>query len=399
MTFAHISDTHLGYRAYGRTTAEGKNQREVDVLQTFKRALDAIQERDPDVVVHAGDLFHVVRPSNYSIVHTFRLLSNFQEARKGRPFILIGGNHDAPRMSDDGCILDLFRGIPGLQIAWRKAERFEHPDLNLDVLCVPSNSIAHGEQVEYLPSGTQPYSLLVLHGLANQAMPEKGNFDLEEAHHERWTYVAMGDYHVHRAFGRNCCYAGSTDFTSTNIWEEIKPGAWHRNPTPKQDTDLVPSDYRSIKGWIWYDTELARAEFVPVQTRTVIDLDPIDAKSMDGPAIGDKLLERAQWDAKEDPVVRQTIFNVHPETRARIPQDIVRELKAKALHYSLDVRLLSALPASVSERTPGESLDMSWEAHASSAVLPFGMDRDRVTGLGKDLLREVQERETAAVEA
>ena len=38
MRIAHLSDVHLGYRAYSRTNEHGVNQREHDVLQAFRRA-------------------------------------------------------------------------------------------------------------------------------------------------------------------------------------------------------------------------------------------------------------------------------------------------------------------------------------------------------------------------
>lgn len=371
MTFAHLSDTHLGFRAYGRTTPQGYDQREVDVFQTFKKILNAIQERDPDIVVHAGDLFHVVRPSNDTIVRTFKALTEFQVQRRGKPFILIGGNHDSPRQADAGNILRLFDAIPGLIVKTGKAEAIDLPDLNLELLCVPSNSLYNHENIEYAPQFKRAYSLLTMHGLAKQALPDKHDFDVEETHADRWTYVALGDFHVHQTYGRNIAYAGSTDFTSTNIWEELT----HR------------------KGWVWYDTELAHLEFIPVETRKVLDLDRIDARNLDGEGIGEALQSNAKWDAGDQPIVRQLVQNVHPETRARVPQSVIRELSAKALYYRPDFRLLSSLPASVTEKTPGESLDASWEGHIAGAVLPFGMDRDEVTNLGKNLLREVRERE------
>ena len=37
MTLAHLSDTHLGFRAYGRVRPDGANVREVDVLETFQQ--------------------------------------------------------------------------------------------------------------------------------------------------------------------------------------------------------------------------------------------------------------------------------------------------------------------------------------------------------------------------
>ena len=113
MTVAHFSDTHLGFRAYSKSTPDGFNQREVDVMRTFRTCLDKIASAEPDVVVHSGDLFHVVRPSNATIIAAFKAITQFQEKRKGRPFVLIGGNHDTPRLTEAGNILALFRDIPG----------------------------------------------------------------------------------------------------------------------------------------------------------------------------------------------------------------------------------------------------------------------------------------------
>ena len=113
MTIAHLSDTHLGFRAYGRVRPDGANVREADVLETFERTLGAMADRDPDLVVHAGDFFHVVRPSNLSLVGGYRAVEAFQKRRGGKPMVILGGNHDVPRAGSGG-ILGLFAGIPGV---------------------------------------------------------------------------------------------------------------------------------------------------------------------------------------------------------------------------------------------------------------------------------------------
>ena len=65
---AHIADPHLGARQYHRLTSSGINQREADVAQAFRAAVDGVIAERPDVVVVAGDLFHTVRPTNAAIV-------------------------------------------------------------------------------------------------------------------------------------------------------------------------------------------------------------------------------------------------------------------------------------------------------------------------------------------
>src|SRR5262249_15655860 len=152
---------------------------------------------DPDVVVHAGDLFHVVRPSNGTIVWAYRAINELQQKRKGKPFVLIGGNHDTPRTADSGNILTLFADIPGVVLATRAARSFDFPKLDLEVLWVPSHSLRQREQQEFEPTIGRKHGLLTIHGMEAAALPYNyhPDFDFSETQSDRWTYVALGDYH------------------------------------------------------------------------------------------------------------------------------------------------------------------------------------------------------------
>lgn len=371
MTFAHISDTHLGYRAYSRTTPQGFNQREVDVMRTFRNCLDAMLEREPDVVVHSGDLFHVVRPSNATIHHTFKSISEFQSKRKGLPFILIGGNHDTPRMAESGNILNLFSEIPGVTVKTGKATAIDLPQYDLEVLCVPSNSVTSGERIDWVPQLGRKHSLLTVHGLATKVIPHAGQFEIEEARQEKWTYVALGDYHIHQSYGKNICYAGSTDFTSTNIWEEA--------PKPK--------------GWVWFDSEVGKLEYRRVATRKVIDLPKINAQDLPTEELRERIAENAKWDPEDQPIVRQRVLNVHPETRGQVGSNLVRELNGRCLNYLLRLYLPEAAVSDTdTHRGQAITLEKSWEDHMAKAELPGGTDRKVVTDLGLKLLKEAAER-------
>lgn len=371
MTFAHLSDTHLGYRAYGRTTPFGINQREFDVMKTFRSCLDVIAERDPDAVVHSGDLFHVVRPSNITIYRAFKAISEFQAKRKGKPFILIGGNHDTPRMMESGNILPLLSEIPGMHVHTGSAAAFEIPSLDLEVLAVPSDSILSDEHVEWSPQFKRKNSLLTLHGIAREALAEAAKFDLVETRHEKWTYVAMGDFHEHKSYGRNICYAGSTDFASTNIWQEI----------------------RTPKGWVYFDSENENPEFVRLETRKVIDLPRIDAQDMTPDALEASIRENARWNPDELPIVRQRVINVHADTRSRMSASLTRDLNTISLTYQLRLDP-PEISGSTSELSRGEtfSMEKTWDDHLSTADIPAGTDRAIIKQLGIDLLKEVAER-------
>ena len=120
MKLAHIADPHLGIRQYHRQTPTGINQREADVAQAFRAAIDGVIAARPDAVVVAGDLFHSVRPTNAAIVFAFRQFQRLREALPEAPIVLIAGNHDTPRSAETGSILRLFEEL-GVDVADRRA--------------------------------------------------------------------------------------------------------------------------------------------------------------------------------------------------------------------------------------------------------------------------------------
>ncbi|MBK8444810.1 MAG: metallophosphoesterase [Sphingobacteriales bacterium] len=61
MNILHFSDTHLGYHYYDKITEEGVNAREQDFYDAFSFIIDRIVEQRPDLVLHSGDFFIVLR--------------------------------------------------------------------------------------------------------------------------------------------------------------------------------------------------------------------------------------------------------------------------------------------------------------------------------------------------
>ncbi len=384
MTLAHLSDTHLGFRAYGKVRPDGANVREVDVLETFARALDAIAARDPDLVVHAGDLFHVVRPSNLSLVGGYRAVESFQAKRKGKPLVILGGNHDVPRGGFGG-VLPLFESIPGVSVVERETTTL---DLGfVKVVAVPSAALKAGGLVLEPPSGP---AVLTLHGMSRQALPrgrEGGDFDAEALRHEGWIYVALGDYHVFQPYGPNVCYAGSTDYASTNVWDET----------------------RHAKGWVWFD---GRIEFVPVATRPVLDLPPIEARGLDHEAVEARMIENADGEFPQAaiensgfplltppllrPIVRQRIVDAAPGLRARLAPAVIREISGRALSYAVAVGTAAREDRALG---PAMTLEEAWRAHAAGLRVPAGLERDELIGAGLQRLREASELDSGPADA
>lgn len=373
-TLAHLSDTHLGFRAYGRVTSEGTNQREADVLATFEATLEAILAKNPDVVLHTGDVFHQVRPTNHTIVQAQRALIQFQLRRQGKPFLMVGGNHETPRTVDSGSILRLFESIPGLHVAALEPMRIELKELDLEALLVPTRALERDEEIRWEPVLGCSISILGLHGMVSEALPDHAHLSIFETQPDRWTYVGLGDYHVRKKFAANCAYPGSTDFTSSNVWEE--------STTPK--------------GWIWFDTDLGEIEFVPTQPRLVLDLPRIQADGLSGEELTAKLLQNAEWDESLRPIVRQVVENVSLGCRMGLARREVQALQRRALHYQLDLRKA----ASESMMSSGEafgSLETEWAHHIQAQAWESDIEAETLIQLGRDLLRraghEIEETE------
>ena len=377
MRIAHLSDVHLGYRAYSRTNEHGMNQREYDVLQAFRRALRAVRDAEPDLVLITGDLFHAVRPPNSSLLAAYGYLSDFQKSRRNAPLVIIAGNHETPRVAGSGCILALLKHLDGVQVVYDQIDGLEIPALNATLLCIPARGVPDIERRILQPNPNTRYNLLLLHGLlegVTQLTLERP-IDRQKIVRDEWDYIALGDWHIYQQVAPNAIYAGATEFTSTNIWEEAG----------------------EPKGWVLYDAYTRTHEFHKIRTRQVYDLLPIDAADMTAVELNQAIESRADalGDALNGAIVRQRVWNLHPYLRPHIDCELLRELKARALHYLLDLR--APRPSTGGRaygQTPeadGESrltLADEWRLFAATYDLPADIDRAAFIELGARYLQE-----------
>jgi exonuclease SbcD len=377
MRIAHLSDVHLGYRAYSRTNEHGMNQREYDVLQAFRRALRAVRDAEPDLVLITGDLFHAVRPPNSSLLAAYSYLSDFQKSRRNAPLVIIAGNHETPRVAGSGCILALLKHLDGVQVVYDQIDGLEIPALNATLLCIPARGVPDIERRILQPNPNTRYNLLLLHGLlegVTQLTLERP-IDRQKIVRDEWDYIALGDWHIYQQVAPNAIYAGATEFTSTNIWEEAG----------------------EPKGWVLYDADTRTHEFHKIRTRQVYDLLPIDAADMTAVELNQAIEARADalGDALNGAIVRQRVWNLHPDLRRQLDGELLRELKARALHYLLDPR--PPRPSTGGRaygQTPeadGESrltLADEWRLFAATYDLPADIDRAAFIELGARYLQE-----------
>src|SRR5688572_5938977 len=261
MRLVHLSDLHLGYRQYQRLTTHGFNQRELDVARTFQRAVDQVIALRPDAVLVAGDVFHSSRPTNAAILHAFRQFLRIRTELPGAAIVMVAGTHDTPRTSESGSIMGLFEQI-GISVAASEAKLFSFPALDLEVLGVPD---VPGERPPVAPRGAK-HRVLVIHADVTDVVPrfyaelDRASIQTSrtELAPEKWSYVALGHYHVKRQVAENAFYSGSLDYTSLNVWGD------------KYDEEELGV---KGKGFIEYDLDAGTHRFHPVPaSREFLDL-------------------------------------------------------------------------------------------------------------------------------
>ena len=371
MRIAHISDVHLGYRAYSRLTRQGINQREMDVLKAFREALHLAHQHQPDLIVITGDLFHSVRPPNYSLTQAFRLISRLQQERYYAPLVMIAGNHETPRSTESSCILTLFEHIPGVQVVADHIQRLFIDSLGVHLLCVPSRGLQSLPNTRIEPDPHAKVNLLLLHGILEGLTPfaVERPVSRQQVLSDDWDYIALGDWHLYTTVAQNAIYAGATEFTSTNIWEEAGKD----------------------KGLVLYEVETRMHQFLRVPTRPVYDLLPIDARELTAAEINEQIQMRAESVNIDNAIVRQRVYNLMPEHRTGLDGNLLRELRARALHYHLDLRMYrdarAARSTSAEEERPLTLIE-EWREFASRYELPAGVPREAFIQQGVQYLRE-----------
>ena len=372
MKLVHIGDTHLGFRAYNKTTDYGVNMRQADVYHSFRRVLDKTAEINPDIVIIAGDMFHSVRPDNFTVYTTFNALNDFRK-KCAAPMFIIGGNHDTPKTSDAGCILDLYRVIPNIRVVHSESKSLDVPELDLRVYCMPYRTIKDAGTADFTPESERKYNVFILHGTVGDM--KRGMHDIYKVDPEildrfEWDYIALGHIHICEQVGERAWYSGSTDYASTNVWEEAS------HP----------------KGFIEYDLDEHKMTFHKIETRKVIDMPVIDAAKLTAEEVMDAVRANAEKFDCKDAIVRQVVENISRSVDNSLDRSYIKTLRGIATDFTFTTRKPEeSTRKSAVAAGAAVSLEAEWSDFCDDITdLPAGIDKETFKKMGAEYLEAVK---------
>lgn len=221
MKFAHLADTHLGYRQFGLF------EREKDFYEVFEKIIDRIIEEKVDFVIHSGDLFDNARPSPLALFTFQKGLIKLKNANI--PVYAIAGNHDSVLRKGSIPPQVLFKKF-GLKVISPINTNYMYDDVFIGGLpFYPSSQYKNlKNKLSELSkkAANHEKSILVLHQGIDKYFNLQYELEIGDIP-DNFTYYAMGHLHnyIHDDFGNGkLVYPGSSE-----VWKTTELGDYRKN--------------------------------------------------------------------------------------------------------------------------------------------------------------------------
>jgi exonuclease SbcD len=428
----HVSDMHLGIfpKAYNKIDpSTGIRIRAEDFTKSFLFVMDFAEKEHVDAVLMCGDVFDRIDPVNR--VRKDVLDSLTRLTQKGTKVVIIGGNHDTPRLLGSASPLQLLEHINFVSVYHKpspeplvlkangnsdEVDIYPFPYLppsrwfdyarNTIGLKLPERELTISDRhtiiVEAISKTLKDIagiakgrenrkSILMMHYMIEGTDIGHTEYEINDIVLPRtavpiggFSYVACGHVHKHQRIGHPsqrgiAFYSGSTERTSFNEHDEDK-------------------------GFILLDTSGSdgfEIEFQKVPTRPMKLLEFTMPEKRAGEKEGGllteflKTLEQLRVKGEEkDAIIRILIHNATTElkTSLNLRQDAINELLKNAFHWELDFELRKeeihpGLEAGEVFLKPSEEL-----ARYVDALKINDNEKKRVVKSGEKILEEVLER-------
>jgi len=326
MKILHVSDSHLGYSAYRKSTEEGINQREIDVYNAFEQFIDYAVDKKPDLIIHAGDLFDSVRPNNRSISFAMNQLLRLSENKI--PTVIISGNHEQPKLKETGHIFSIFDHIDFVYPVYNsKYEKysFKIKDEEVIVHAVPqcnSKKEFDTELKKLKPDEKSSYNIFTAHG----AVTGIKEFSMNEFNelliptkivNPAFDYVALGHYHKYTQLDGNAFYAGATESLSFNDANEKKGFI---------DLDLNKNGLKHT--------------FIEIKTRPMVDVKPIKCSNLKLDEVMKKIKQTVQEIKPKEKTFRVTLDDIPAHIYRSLDFSEIRKISNDAIHFEIKANVV-----------------------------------------------------------
>ena len=370
MRIIHFSDTHLGHGDYTSIDKEtGLNQREADIYKVFREIIDYILESKPDLVIHAGDLFDTVRPSNKAIFEAYHQFHRLSEAKI--PSVIIAGNHSTPRQRTKETIFGIFDFIPYVfPVYGGKYHKIIIGNCAVHAIPHTYSQIELQENLLRLEIDKEcKYNIFMTHGTV-QDISDKSWIEFKEqiipntVFEYGFDYIALGHFHSLQKIREMAYYCGSPERLGFNEVNQEKCFL---------EIDL---DTKSIKK-------------IPTQPRQMIDFQSIDCEQLNP----DEIIKSVQTmiDGKtKDRIIRLKFDNISKEIYSNLDRQKIAELTKDATHVDNNFNFKNDISNGQIITSSMGSLSEEFEIFLKNQDLP-DEEFDLMKSSGLDYLSKVEE--------
>jgi DNA repair exonuclease SbcCD nuclease subunit len=232
MKIVHFSDTHLGYHKYQKLDSRtGLNQREQDVYDAFEFVISKIIQLQPDLVIHAGDLFDSFHPSNRTLSFCLEQLGRLKtevgdfegqsatHRLTGIPIVIISGNHSWPKQRIKGSVFSILSQFPGVYAVYNETYqilRFNGISVHAIPHCASQERL-EAELGKVTPDPNADYNVAIIHAsiphiaINFYVEPSQISVNPDKLLELEMDYIALGHSHCAKVVQQNACYSGSTE--------------------------------------------------------------------------------------------------------------------------------------------------------------------------------------------
>jgi DNA repair exonuclease SbcCD nuclease subunit len=375
MKILHLADTHLGYSAYRKTTEDGINQREIDIFDAFRQVVEYALQTTPDLVIHAGDLFDSVRPTNRAITVAVQELLRLSEA--GIPVVMISGNHETPKLKETGNIFSIFEHIEHLHPVhhdhYEKLEfKFNGESLTLHAIpqCqTPKEFDVNLEKITV--NKKSDFNILLAHGAVVGIKEFKMNefnelFIPVNRLKDEFDYIALGHYHPYTKLQKNAVYAGSTEHLSFT-------------EAPDQKGCVAVTLGSSLKH-----------KFIPLKVRPMVDLPPLDCSTLSADQVSRAIKELVGTLDPVGKIIRLRLEGITSAVQHGIDFHRVNDLCRNAVHFEVKTTAAKTTETLVRDSVQLQSLADEFKKFLSLQHLP---DKDVLYHLGLKYINKIVEQD------